>query len=342
MVVYRYTPILRWKRGEKAALKSVAAPLAANISPLIIVTDETFKDQPEKIDQEAVPASFLFADEIHKNWGARAFYLDASGVKPKGVHSLIKTAELCRDLGANLTPATSLGAPAPYEAAVMQVAQADKRGVALRVTLREFSSAENWVPSWPHSLKETDLIVDLGEKVTTIVDLGSTLDATFRALHKGKDWRSVTVAGTSMPENFGGMKPGLQTIERTELALWHQLLQSSLPYRIDYGDYATVPIIPAPSAIAWGYPINVRYTLPTKFLICRGVPPTGENGVDLDEQLVGHATSIKKYRQRDRIDCWSDKIIDKIADEEEPPGNLEKWVRIAVNRHLELVRSKMP
>ncbi len=144
---------------------------------------------------------------------------NASGVKPKGVHSLIKTAELCRGLGAKLTPATSLGAPAPYEAAVMQVAQADKRGVALRVTLREFSSAQNWVPSWPHSLKETDLIVDLGDKVTTIADLGSTLNVAFHGLHKAKDWRSVTVAGTSMPENFGGMKPGLQTIERAELAL---------------------------------------------------------------------------------------------------------------------------
>jgi hypothetical protein len=145
-----------------------------------------------------------------------------------------------------------------------------------------------------------------------------------------------------MPENFGGMKAGLHTIERAELALWHQLLQSSLPYRIDYGDYATVPIIPAPSAIAWGYPINVRYTLPTKFLICRGVQTTGEDGVDLDEQLIGHAKSIKKYRSRNRVDCWSDKTNDKIAEEEEKPGNLETWVKIAVNRHIELVRSTIP
>ena len=82
------------------------------------------------------------------------------------------------------------------------------------------------------------MIVDLGDKVTTIADLGSTLDATFRSLHKAKDWCSVTVAGTSMPPNFGGMKAGLHQIERAELTLWHQLLQSDLPYRIDYGDYA--------------------------------------------------------------------------------------------------------
>jgi len=151
MVHYRYTPILRWKRGEKAALKSIQAPVAANVFPLIIVTDETFKDQPEKINQEAVGAAFLFADELHKNWGARSLYLDASGVKPKGVqHPLIKTADLCREIGAKLTPATTLGAPSHYEAAVMQVAQADKRGVALRVNLREFSSAQSWVSSWPH------------------------------------------------------------------------------------------------------------------------------------------------------------------------------------------------
>jgi hypothetical protein len=131
---YRYIPIIRWKRGEQTGLKSVY-PIAQNVLPLIIVTEETFKDKPETITQEAIPASFTFAEQVHRNWGARPFYLDASRIPPtsKGTHPLIATAKLCRELGAHLIPATTLGAPAPYEAAVLNVSQTDGRGVALRV-----------------------------------------------------------------------------------------------------------------------------------------------------------------------------------------------------------------
>src|ERR1700738_1212561 len=113
-MVYRYVPILRWKRGERTGLKSVVVDKAVGVFPLIIVTEETFKDKPETITQEGEPASNIFADEVYKNWGARSFYLDASRVPPsgKGTHPLINTAKRCRELGATLTPGTTLGAPA--------------------------------------------------------------------------------------------------------------------------------------------------------------------------------------------------------------------------------------
>jgi hypothetical protein len=342
---YRYIPILRWKQGEKRALKLVSKPLAEDVWPLIVVSEDTFADRPETITREAVSASFDFADDVYKHWGDRPFFFDASEIPPsdKGTHPLIDTAAECKKIGAKLTPATTLDAHESYEAAVVSVAHDYSCGVALNVSLREFTSASDWAPSWPHALDQTDLIVDLADKVATVSDLGSILEMGFRNLHRGKEWRSVTIAGTSMPANFSEYeKDDVHFIDRMEYTLWQQLIASSQPYRLDYGDYATVAITPPPSDIGWGFPINVRYTLPTQFLICRGVRTRGKGAKDMDKQLVKHANTIMKYRGRKRLDCWADETIDKIATGEDKPGGLEKWVTIAVNRHIARVRTDVP
>ena len=146
-----------------------------------------------------------------------------------------------------------------------------------------------------------------------------------------------------MPDNFAGMTKGLHLFKRSEWRLWRDLASAKLPYAVGYGDYATVAINPAPEGIAWGYPINVRYTLDDEFLICRGVGTTGPSGVDLDVQLLSHAKSIVKYPTRHPLaHCWADTTIDKIATGAAPTQGLEHWVQLAVNRHIELVVSSLP
>jgi Beta protein len=205
-MTYRYIPVLRWKRGEKRGIKAVPEPMSKDVCPLIIVTPNTFADRKETARREAMPAPEIFADDVYKHWGARPFYLDASDVEPsaRGIHPMMVTAKLCRELGAHLIPATTLDASASYDAALLQVAREDKRGVALRIKLREFTSAAQWLPNWPHALPETDLIVDLADQVSTVSDLGSALDSAFRNFHRAKEWRTITIAGTSMLENFKG------------------------------------------------------------------------------------------------------------------------------------------
>ncbi|HEU5273948.1 MAG TPA: hypothetical protein VFU97_09815, partial [Xanthobacteraceae bacterium] len=199
---YRYVPLLLWKSGEQRGLKAVRENVAkSDIFPLITVTDETFSDQPETIRSPGVPAPIVFTDQLMKHWGARHFYLDASAIQPsaKGIHPLIDTAARCREEGAKLTPAIRLGANESYEAAVIEVVRLDKRGVALVVNLDEFNSAVEWMPNWPHAPNDTDLIVDLADNVEAVAALGSVLQIAFRNLYRATEWRSVTVAGTSMP-----------------------------------------------------------------------------------------------------------------------------------------------
>ena len=340
----RYVPVIRWKRGERYGLRYTASAVKAQVIPVIVVGADQFRGKkPTKSKPALTPATAL-AQEITTDWGTNPFFLDASHVPnaPQGHHPLVDIANACRLLGAKIIPVTRLNATPQYQQAIQTVVNVDKRGAAIRTDLQGMSSAQQWVQNWPIPLAITDLLVDFSDNVSTVAALGPALDHAFATLYNGSQWRSVTSIGTSMPENFSGYIAGLHAIARRELTLWQHLDSTGLPYQLDYGDYATVPITPPPSEIAWGYPINVKYTLNDQFLICRGVGTTGIGGVDMDQQLIGHAKSIVSYAARNRISSWADDRVDAIASQTEAPSNLEHWVRIGVNRHIELTRANLP
>lgn len=343
-MVHRYTPLLRWKRGERVGLKQVSPNGAVDTVPVFIIGSDQIKGKAATKSKAAQTAADVFANDAFDAWGSRPFALDASAlaVAPGSAHPLVAIAASCRAVGASLIPATTLTAPPSYQAAVSSVHGIDQRGIVLRVDLQELNSAAQWAANWIAPPQQTDLIADFADNVGTAAKMTAAIIHSFRQLHWSTKWRTVSIAGTSMPENFSGLLAGLHTIPRDEVQLWSVLAAAGLSYRVDFGDYATPPIAEPPPAIAWGYPINVRYTLAQEFLICRGVKTTGFGGVDMEPQLIGHAQSIVAYTQRGRINCWADNYIDQIAAKQVGPGNLETWVQIGINRHIELVRSLLP
>lgn len=343
--MHRYIPILRWKQGERRGLGQLQHSAKNDVVPLFVLAPEQYRPPRGKNVLGLSPAHALVT-ELSQCWGAAPFYLDASAIPMlvgSANHALVDIANALRVAGLNMIPATVIGAPAHYQNAVSAIHAIDARGVGLRVDLAEFTSAASWAPLMPIPITETDLIADFRASVGLVSAIGSSLVTLFGSLHSGSNWRTVTVAGTSIPTDFSGYAAGLHVLPRTEWALWNSLSSAGLPFRLDYGDYATVSLAAPPSGIAWGYPINVKYTLPGAFLVCRGVKTTGRGGIDMPPQLIGHARSIVGYPTRTRISgCWGDDLIDNIAAGTESPGNLETWVRISVNRHINRVRSDLP
>lgn len=342
---HRYIPILRWKRGERVGVQQLSAAARQDVIPLFVLGKDQYVGRKATKKKVAVAPASVVASELADVWGNASFYLDAVSVSHTSgtPHPLTAIAVSARKSGLTLIPATTLAAPPSYQAAVAAVAHADQRGVALRVDLNEFASVAGWIGAWPYAPSDTDLIVDFADNIGTVNALGTALDPAFVGLHQGGKWRTVTMSGTSMPENFSGFAAGQHLIQRTEILLWQRLSSLHLPYRLDYGDYVTISVTPPPSGIRWGYPINVKYSLKDQFLICRGVGTTGPGAVDADVQLVNHAKTIQSYRQRILLPgCWGDTRIDQIATGAEPPQGLEHWVRIGVNRHIEITRHHLP
>jgi hypothetical protein len=154
----------------------------------------------------AVSPPVHFIQEIQTAWGAAPFYLDASAlVHGGGQNPLVVIANGARARNLNLIPATWGGAAPQYQQAVATVVGADHRGVALRVGLQGFTTAATWIGGWQHPLNETDLIVDAGANIVSVQAIGSTiLSQAFGNLHQAGAWRTVTIVGTSMPDNFQG------------------------------------------------------------------------------------------------------------------------------------------
>ena len=335
-MTFRYVPILRWKRGERIGVQRLSAAGRHDVSPCFVLGRDRYVGRAATKNRAAIAPANVVASEILAIWNTAPFYLDAAGVpaNPAGRHPLIDIGAKARAKGLRLIPVARLDSPLPYWTAVRSLVRSDQRGLALKVDLNEFASAANWIALWPYQPSETDLIVDFADNVENVAALGSAINPVFRTLQAGRQWRSVTMCGTSMPENFAGYVAGQYLIPRTELALWQRLSRlRRLPYRLDFGDYATVPVIPPPIGIRWGFPINVRYTLPQEFLICRGVQTTGPGAVDMDVQLLGHAQAITAQAGRSPlVNCWGDTTIDSVAAQAAGPQGLEHWVRIGVNR----------
>lgn len=344
-MVHTYVPILRWKQGERRGIAQLQPSAKRDVLPLFKLASEQYRP-PRGRNLSGTTSAQAFATDVLNEWGTSPFFLDASEVSQSASaanHPLVDIATSARALGLALIPATQLGATAGYNAAVQAVAATDGRGVALRVDLQELASASAWAGSWFMPLSETDLIADFRGSIGTVLNLGAPAIAAFQSLHRGSAWRSVTVAGTSIPPDFSGYSAGVHLIPRSEWALWQALSTAGLPYRIDFGDFATVSLAAPPPGIAWGYPINVKYTLQNEFLVCRGVKTTGRGSVDMAPQLIQHARTISIYPTRSPIaGCWADALIDDIAAGIEGPGALETWVRIGVNRHIERVRLDLP
>jgi hypothetical protein len=341
----RYIPILRWKQGERRGLAQLQTVARHDVVPLIQVGPDQYRVTRAQQNAGRTAAQEL-ANSLLTDWGANPFYLDASALAPspgQTNHPLLDIAAAARANGLQMIPATSLSANQLYATAVRTVTTADSRGAALRIDLQELTTASTWSATWGHALSNIDLIADFRGTIATVLSLGAAAIAAFQNLHNGPRWRSVAVAGTSMPLDFSGYSAGVHLIPRSEWMLWQALSTAGLPYEIGYGDYATVSLAAAPPAIAWGYPINVKYTLQNEFLICRGVKTTGRGSVDMAPQLIGHAQTIRGYPTRARISaCWADDMVDDIAVGAQGPGNLETWVRIGVNRHIERVRTDLP
>ncbi|MCJ8028718.1 beta family protein [Shinella yambaruensis] len=339
----QYTPILRWKRGERVGLQHLTAGAKQRSLPLFLLGADQYKLRPATARRDAVPAPDAFIQEVRIAWGTTPFLLDASALPSQGLHHPLQAiSAACAGAGLAMIPTTALAVSPAYQAAV-NASVATGNGVCLRIDLQEASSMQTWIGAWPHPLEQTDLILDFGAEIGTVAQLGPALDDVFLNLHAGNRWRSVSMAGTSMPENFTGYLAGQHLINRREWSLWQHLHGLRLPYRLDYADFtSTSPGAPPPN-IAWGYPINVKYTLPDSFLICRGVRTTGPQGVEADVQLVNHANSIRNFAQRHALaHIWADSKIDDIAVGNASPQGLEHWVQLGVNRHIELMATLLP
>ncbi len=213
-----YVCILRWKRGEKAALKELYAHDRLRITPLLELPDPNSAGDPPPNGKQGTMREI--AEEVDECWGdGFAFFdlrvLDAPHL-PGTVHPVEEFFTAAAEQGLSLVPVTSLGRSLSYQQAVGSVIAADQRGVCVRLSRGDLATPSLEKVLDAHLMRlgvrtqETDLLVDL-----EIVDeAGYDLVEICARLPYLLEWRTFVVAGGAFPKDLQDLEEGSNFLPR--------------------------------------------------------------------------------------------------------------------------------
>jgi hypothetical protein len=331
-MVYRYVPLLRSKAGEAIALQNLDAAAKQRIFPIIHLA-------------ENVPGTF--ASRMASAWVGLPLALDgyfnfaatSSGAQITAVANALTAA------GVRVVPSVEVGAPPAYVAVARQIAQANHTGLVVKSRLGDLPNLLAWLGSIGATPAQADLVVVAGHVPT--FGPGTLNPLTIHSLQNlptPEAWRSVTLASSAAPKDYATFPLGVNHVPRLDWDLW-RAVQPQVPFQLDYGDYGVAhPDLTEPPGVAMiRASVSIRYTLDNEWLIMKGRPTSGVNGMPMATQYLGHAQSVVALSGFGGvIPCWGDARIQAIAALATSSGSRQTWVENGVNRHLSLVADRLP
>lgn len=344
----QYMPILRWKRGEHVALENLKPGTKQRLDPVFVV--EAGYDPVEQGGHD--PAFDLRVAQLvstaKRYWPSHHASIDFANVDEDarvgagGQHFLEAFFDRARAENLLLRPVIRVDDGGPFRAAVAQ----DGRGATLRLNPYDFDAATNadiaqLLADVGLTEGDVDLVIDSAQHVLPTAVMTTVVVNTIAAVANLPAWRTLTVAAGSFPDSLAGLALGVQIMPRNCFTLWTSV-RAAAPARLPrVGDYAIIH--PEPPQVA-GYmnpSASVKYTIDQGWLIIRG-QGTRTRGSGGFSQFRAHAVTLANHP----LYCgaafsFGDNLINDIATGAATPGNLETWVRIGVNHHIEFVVDRL-
>jgi len=333
MPKFRYVPILRSKAGEATALQNLSAANKARMFPLIHIS--------------AKPPS-AFATKIAVSWAKLPMALD--GLFYAGVMgSTAQFTKIFHELGkggVRVIPSVECDSPAPYVAAIKGLIGRYAPGLVITATPRHLPTLVAWVAAEGWKPADVDLVINVG--VISAYGASLVVPVVISAIQSYipslSPWRSVTLASSAAPKDFGALSSGLNLIARDDWHLW-QRVSSQVPFQLDYGDYGVAhpDLTEPPGAAMARATVSARYTLDDEWMFIKGSPIGGQRGKPMPAQYTAHAKALAALPQFGGLAaCWADQRIQQIVAGKGTSGSRQTWVEIGANRHLSLVANRLP
>lgn len=234
-----YVPVLKVKRGEKTALRSLSVDAQQRITPLLEIVE---RKADKSVDEHLNTAFDKLADSARPY--SRTF-LDAREIAPDGPAAAAEVFRRAVADGIVFAPVTGISRSVDIGAAL------DHRthGLVLRLTREEFEAGglAADLPAFMnrHSLtpEEIDLVIDLGPVDDMITDGVVALTNAFLAdVPNHTLWRTFTVSACAFPASMGSVDPrSHQLVERVDWLAWRNNLHSqrdTLPRLPTFSDCA--------------------------------------------------------------------------------------------------------
>ena len=342
-----YVPVLKVKRGEKRALRSVLPRLQVRMTPLLEIVERK-ADKAATVDAHLDTAFKGLAESI--NSYSRCF-LDTREVAADGPAAAIEVFRRATSAGIVFTPVTGISRTADVAAALGH----QRHGIALRLTREECESG-NLTASLQafmaqHGLtpERTDLIIDLGAVDEMIVDGVAALTEAFLAeVPDHSRWRTFTMSACAFPMSMGVVgRNSHNRVERTEWIAWRDHLharRSGLTRLPAFSDCA----IQHPKGIedfdfrTMQVSASIRYAMPDDWLLIKGestrVTRPGVQFPTLATKLVYGQLHSDFFGSAHCEGCRSMKAA---ADRADGFGSAEAWRRLGTIHHISLVMQEL-
>ena len=340
---HHYVPVLKVKRGEKNALRSISPTLQLRITPLLEIVERKH-DKAPTVDAHLNTAFKDLAESVRPY--SRCF-LDTREIAPDGPAAAEQVFQKASDLGLIFTPVTGISRTADIAAALRH----QTHGVALRLTRDEFEdgSLAGKIRSFmdQHSLapEQTDLIIDLGAVDDLITEgIRALRDAFMAEVPDHPRWRTFTISACAFPSSMGGVERHSHSfVERSDWIAWRDDLYNcrhSVLRLPTFSDCA----IQHPKGVEGFNPRTmqvsaaVRYTASDNWLLIKGegtrTTPPSKQFPELATQLVyGHLRS-HFYGEGHCAGCES---MNAAADGSSGLGSAEAWRRLGTIHHITTV-----
>lgn len=340
-----YVPILRWKQGERFALRDLYNQDRCRITPLIEVVPSDFTDEKIKKCGSLNEKFKKTAEHVDNCWHKSPLFVDLChleatlGKSSDADHPLVLLGNHARCRGVQMIPVTGLRRPADYQTAVASVIAADKRGACLRLTSDDVENKSlekdlyQLLSRFRLDRAQVHLLVDL-----KLIDNASLSIPRLSALLPGLlDWTTFTVASGAFPPDLSNLEVGIHEVGRSDWLAWKRAVVSSRPARVPtYGDYATRhPIFKEPPPRA-RVSASIRYTAGEHWVVMRGEWLNKPGGPGF-KQYPANAVLLRERTEfcGEAFSAGDHYIAQMTLDSPQTgTGNATTWVQASVNHHL--------
>jgi hypothetical protein len=349
-----YMPQLKWKKGERRALKSVGSARSGRLLPAFKIPPAGGFDPDQQRVLTTVEYLHSFGRQLADCWDRRLALIDAELIDDQhhseavADHPLTALIERARLAGANAAPIFGLGNSPDYHRAVRKYAERNPAASAcLRVKLEELESIPDaktlaeFASQLGLTLSSVILLLDGGPlEIVDVEDFTHLLSGQLARLIAPNTWARVFWSATSFPEK-PRLKAGLDgDFPRADWNLYRTILANRAEFPIVpmFSDYALeypsayAPFNGAPSA-------HLRYSSPEHYHIFKGPSVRKEGGYKAIFEVARRLVSSGVFSGAEFSS--GDAFIQHLSGRAGRTGDAPTWRWSATDHHFTLVMGQL-
>lgn len=359
-----YIPILKWKRAEQNALRTLRegdkkymTPLIQFVMPKLSPKEVAGKTVDEKFSgiiskfQEKIPE---LPEELLQTWGTSPSFFDVSllyttELKNETINFLLSKGV---EKGLSLIPVVYLS----DESRIYKTITGYKHGVCLRLVCADLDDFKNLGKKIKDFFKSTGMSESTTDLLVDIKETGENTDKFVNYINLSKNipnlkkWRTFTFASGAFHEDLSKCKFAEENyIPRLDWLSWaNQTKDKIFPRNPSFSDYTIQ--YPIYREITQFFPptTSIKYTIEDSWFILKGKKQKFEYYLANAKSLVGDDLFYgENFSSGDKF------IFDKAAyygeymkdQSKKGTGSTEGWLTAGINHHLTLVVnqiSKLP